>query len=56
MAVMWPPVSPNTPLLSMMHVIGFAPGGGVDHLLETLVDHVTVTLDGEHDRRPAGTA
>ena len=26
-----------------------APGGGVDDLLQSLVDHVAVTLDGEHD-------
>ena len=26
-----------------------APGGGVDDLLQALVDHVAIALDGEHD-------
>ena len=55
-AVMWPPVSPNTPLLSMMQVT-FSPRAAVwSDLLQALVDHVAVALHGEHDRCRAGPA
>ncbi len=48
-AVMWPPVSPNTPLLSMTQVT-FSPRAAVwSTSWRPSLDHVAVALDGDHD-------